>query len=107
MQMFHQDFTEIVFRKNKRLPNDGPKIEVSKKQKILDDCNDVHALKLFGRENGKLLQSARLNAKLTQEQLANQIHEKKKVINSYENGNIVPDNKVLNKLRNKLNIKFK
>ena len=104
--MFHQDFNQIVFIKNKRIQNDNPKIEVSKKQKLLND-NDVHTLKLFGKENGKLLQSARLNAKLTQEQLANQIHEKKNLINSYENGNIVPDNKVLNKLRNKLNIKFK
>lgn len=104
--MFHQDFDQIVFKKNKKLHNDQPKFEMSKKQKLLNE-NDVHALKTFGRENGKLLQMARLHSNLTQEQLANQINEKKNVINAYENGNVVPDNKVLNKLRNKLNIKFK
>ena len=108
----HQDFKEIIIRnpssqKNKVISSQ-PSVVISKVQKQLlnDDGEESPKLKTFGKENGKLLQSARTARKLTQEQLANQINEKKNVINSYEVGNIVPDNKILNKLRRVLNIKF-
>ena len=44
--------------------------------------------------------------KMTQKELANKINESQKTINLYEQGNIVPENKILQKLRKELNIKF-
>lgn len=107
----HQDFKEIIFKnkassKNKSVSSQ-PSIVISKVQRqLLNDDEEGPKLKTFGKENGKLLQSARTARKLTQEELANQINEKKNIINLYEVGNIVPDNKILNKLRRILNIKF-
>lgn len=105
--MDHQDFKQIVFTKNtkKNEQSRQPSVVISKTQKqLLDD--DVPQLKKFGTENGKILQAARLGKKLTQEQLANQINERKNIINQYETGNVVPDNKIVNKLRKILNVKF-
>tara|TARA_Y100000389_G_scaffold184616_1_gene203234 strand:+ start:263 stop:601 length:339 start_codon:yes stop_codon:yes gene_type:complete len=108
----HQDFKEIILRnpssKKDKIVSSQPSVVISKLQKQLlnDDEEGPNKIKTFGKENGKILQNARTSRKLTQEQLANQINEKKNVINSYEVGNIVPDNKILNKLRRILNIKF-
>jgi len=38
--------------------------------------------------------------------LANQINERKLVVNQYEQGNVVPDIKILAKLRRCLSVKF-
>jgi ribosome-binding protein aMBF1 (putative translation factor) len=103
----HQDFKEIIFQnKSDTKKNTSQKIVVSKLQKELLQDGDIPKLKLFGKDNGRLLQNTRTIRKLTQEQLANQINEKKLVINQYEAGNVVPDNRVLNKLRKVLGIKF-
>nr|QOI90473.1 hypothetical protein HWQ62_00337 [Pyramimonas orientalis virus] len=104
--MSHQDFKEIVFSTKKPEPRAGSRIEISKLQKELLNDEDIPKLKTFGKENGKLLQSARLGKKLNQEQLGNQINERKNVINLYETGNVIPDNKILNKFRKILNVKF-
>lgn len=106
----HQDFKEIIIRnpstqKNKNVSSQ-PSVVISKLQKQLLNDDEVPKIKTFGKDNGKIIQNARTSRKMTQEQLANQINEKKNVINSYEIGNIVPDNKILNKLRRVLNIKF-
>ena len=103
-----QDFKEIVFTKKSDKPNSSshPRVEISKQDKALLNDDDVPKLKTFGKENGNTLRNARTAKNLTQEQLANQINERKNLINQYENGNIVVDNKVLNKLRRVLNVKF-
>ena len=81
-------------------------MEISKKDKLLNS-DDLPVLKTFGKENAKMMQQARVAMKLTQDSLAKSICEQKNIINQYEIGNIVPDQKVLNKLRKRLNIKFK
>lgn len=113
--MYHQDFKEIVFHNvGKNGKNGGsssattPKVVVSKLQKeLMQEEGDVPKLKMFGKDNAKTLQAARTMKNLTQEQLANQINEKKLIINQYETGNVVPDPKILSKLRKVLNVKFK
>lgn len=111
--MFHQDFKEIVFR-NVGGKNGGsssattPKVVVSKLQKeLMQEEGEVPKLKMFGKDNAKTLRTARAMKNLTQEQLANQINEKKLIINQYETGNVVPDQRILSKLRKVLNVKFK
>ena len=69
--------------------------------------DDNPVLDKFGKQNALLLQQTRLGLKMTQDMLAKSICEQKNLINQYETGNIVPDKKVLNKLRKRLNIKFK
>lgn len=105
--MSHPDFKQIIFTKNtgKKNENQGSKIVISKVDKELMN-DDVPQIKRFGRENGKIIQNARMAKKWTQDQLAQQINERKNVVNEYENGNVVPDNKVVNKLRRVLNVKL-
>jgi len=102
----HQDFKEIIFQKNTEKRTNHQQIEISKKDKLLNS-DDLPVLKTFGKENAKMMQQARVAMKLTQDSLAKSICEQKNIINQYEIGNIVPDQKVLNKLRKRLNIKFK
>ena len=104
--MSHQDFKEIVFTKKKETKSHNPSVIVSKTDRqLLDD--DVPQLKKFGTENGRIIQTARLAKKWTQDQLASQINERKNIVNQYETGNVVPDHKIVNKLRRVLNVKIK
>ena len=68
----HQDFKEIVFKKNQEKKTYSPQIEVSKKDKILNS-DELPTLKTFGKENAMILQQARLAMKLTQDSLAKSI----------------------------------
>lgn len=102
--MEHQDWKEVVFKKPQ--PKKSHTLfEIPKKQKLLEQ-DDIPVLKTFGIDNGKLLQQARMGKKLTQEQLAKDINEQKNIINQYETGKIIPDNKIVSKLQKKLNVKF-
>lgn len=112
--MFLQDFKEIVLHKHPEGRAGGgksgssatQKVVVSKKE-LLQEEGEVPKLKMFGKENAKTLQAARAMKSWTQEQLAHQINKKKLVINQYETGNVVPDPKIVSKLRRVLNVKFK
>lgn len=100
------DYKEIVIEKQtSKMSNKVPKIEISKLDKMLNE-DDQPVLKLFGSENARTLQNARLGRKLKQKELAGKINESEKVINSYEQGKVVPNPKVLVKLRKELGIKF-
>jgi ribosome-binding protein aMBF1 (putative translation factor) len=104
---YSQDFKEIVFKKDKPIKKTCPKIEVNKVIKqLLDDDDTTEPLKTFGKENGKILQNARTANKLTQEQVGNQINERKNIVNLYETGNVVPDNRIVNKFRKLFNVKI-
>ena len=111
-----QDFKQVILRRNNGSKpgntgggSGGVRVEITKQQKALlaDDDDNTPKVKHFGSENAKILQSARLAKQMTQQQLANSINEKPQIINAYENGGkVVPDNKILQKLRRVLNIKF-
>lgn len=99
------DFKEIILQKKTKTVNTQPKIEISKQDKLLNS-DEQPVLKTFGKDNAKTLQNGRMAKKMTQKELANRINESQKTINLYEQGNIVPENKILQKLRKELNIKF-
>ena len=99
------DFKEIILQKKTKTVNTQPKIEISKQDKLLNS-DEQPVLKTFGKDNAKTLQNGRMAKKMTQKELANKINESQKTINLYEQGNIVPENKILQKLRKELNIKF-
>lgn len=50
---------------------------------------------------------ARIAAKLTQAQLAQRINELPKIVQEYENGKAIPDNKILQKLSKALGVVLK
>ena len=99
------DFKEIILQKKTKTVNTQPKIEISKQDKLLNS-DEQPVLKTFGKDNAKTLQNGRMAKKMTQKELANKINESQKTINLYEQGNIIPENKILQKLRKELNIKF-
>ena len=79
----HQDFKEIILinpsSKKNKIVSSQPNVVVSKLQKqLLNDDDECPKIKTFGKDNGKTLQNARTRMKMTQEQLANKINEKKK-----------------------------
>lgn len=115
-----QDWNPVVIRKKKtskqiREENASKKKSIVKThQNKQKNAPDVNALKLEKEEIGKhekvsvslskQIQKARLAKKLSQEQLAKLVNEKKSVIAEYENGKAIPDGKIMNKLSKALGV---
>ena len=78
---------------------------ISAKNKI--DQNELGTLQKLKKSFSQAMQKARIAKKLTQKQLAQQLHVKPQVINQYESGRGVLDPALINKIRNVLQIKGK
>eukprot|EP01128_Nolandella_sp_AFSM9_P012050 TRINITY_DN8914_c0_g1_i1.p1 TRINITY_DN8914_c0_g1~~TRINITY_DN8914_c0_g1_i1.p1 ORF type:complete len:132 (-),score=29.92 TRINITY_DN8914_c0_g1_i1:254-649(-) len=65
----------------------------------LDDDDGTYRIKKVSPSKGKAIAQARQRKGLTQKQLANQIQEQISVVQSFENGRAVPNQKVLAKMR--------
>jgi putative transcription factor len=115
--MEHQDWTPVTF--HKRTPADVQKQMVPKKKSpnksvadpahahvIADESESFHLETVSPKLRQQILQ-ARLNAKLTQVQLAQRINEQPKTIQEYENGKAIPDNRILQKLSKVLGVVLK
>lgn len=104
-QETHQDWTPVVLRKSK------PRIEINRppQNKALKNLEslDPNAQKLLGLEAAKQIQQARCAMHLSQEELANKLCVKKKVIQEYETGKVVPNRKILNDINRVLKITVK
>ena len=57
--------------------------------------------------NGKAISQARLEMKLTQKDLAQQVNEKPSVIQDYEAGKAIPSPQILGKLERSLKVKLR
>ena len=102
--MDHQDINDVVWKKNKKPTTKSSGI--SKNKKLEDDNEELKVDKVsFSLKNA--IRDARIAKKLTQKQLAQMINEKADVIQNYENGKAIPDQRLLNKLRRILNAKLK
>jgi len=55
----------------------------------------------------KNIMQARLEKKLTQAQLAQQINEKPQIIQEYESGKAIPNNQIIAKLERVLGVKLR
>lgn len=99
-----QDWTPVILKKKKYDPviqySEGHK----KHQQIISD--DPEPPKHLGRQNGQLIQQARVNKKLSQTDLAKKINVQSNIIKEYENGNIIPTKKILKLLEVQLDIKI-
>jgi putative transcription factor len=75
--------------------------------KKLDDETEVLAHERVSTDLKKNIMQARLDKKLTQAQLAQQINEKPQVIQEYESGKAIPNNQIITKLERVLGVKLR
>ncbi|XP_057873197.1 multiprotein-bridging factor 1b [Cryptomeria japonica] len=75
--------------------------------KKLDDETEVLSHERVPSELRKNIMQARLDKKLTQAQLAQQINEKPQIIQEYESGKAIPNQQVIVKLERVLGVKLR
>jgi putative transcription factor len=75
--------------------------------KKIEDDNENLSYEKVTLSLSQEIQKARVAKKLTQKQLATQINERVDVIQKYENGKAIPDQKILSKLRKILGVRLK
>lgn len=93
--MEHQDWNPCVINKSKPL----------KKNIIIQkDTDEIEKKDNISIDNRLIIQKARLAHKLTQKQLAQKINVDEKTIKNYENGNAVPELRLMCKLENILKV---
>jgi putative transcription factor len=104
--MNHQNWEQVVFRKNDTTNKTTPHFERSKTQQLDQETENLNHEKV-GVSLGKTIQNARIaNGYKTQKELANVINVDVKTISEYESGKAIPDNKILQKLRRVLKTKL-
>tara|TARA_Y100000591_G_scaffold198061_1_gene171322 strand:- start:726 stop:1046 length:321 start_codon:yes stop_codon:yes gene_type:complete len=94
-----QDWEPVVF--HKKTNNNEIKKEVKKYEEDFIEKKAVISV-----NNSKLIQQARMNKKMTQQQLAQKINKDQKTIQLYESGKTVPDYGVMCKIEKVLGIKL-
>ena len=105
MNMNHQDFTEVVFRKNN--PTEKKTLYQKSTEQKLDEEHDELKHKTIGISMANKIRNARIAKNFsTQKELANAMHESVDKIKSYENGKAIPDHAMMQKLRRHLQIKL-
>lgn len=73
----------------------------------LDDETEVLAHERVSTDLKKNIMQARLDKKLTQAQLAQQINEKPQIIQEYESGKAIPNQQIIAKLERVLGVKLR
>jgi ribosome-binding protein aMBF1 (putative translation factor) len=78
--------------------------EQADKTKKLDNSTDVDKHKKISLDQSKMISKARCDLKLSQADLAKRLNIKKDIINDYECGKAIIDNKILCKIERALKI---
>lgn len=105
--MSHQDFKEVVFKKQSTSKKQNNYFELSKDQKLDNDSDNLSHSNV-GLSLGKQIRKARIDKGYkTQLELANCVNVRADIISSYENGRAIPDNAILQRLRRVLNTQLK
>ena len=102
--MNHQDFKEVVFNKPKS-KSKTRHVEVNKITKVANDSDTLSHASL-GKCVGLKIQQARAAKGLSQREMALIMNLNVNIYNQYETGKVIPDNNVMQKLRQKLNTTF-
>ena len=109
--MNHQDWTPVIFKKQQN--NQVKHIESAKTissttgiaaYKIEKAENDGIALKYVSREDSQRIIQGRVNQKLTQQALAQQLNIQLKDIQEIENCKAIENKQMLSKIKKKLNV---
>jgi ribosome-binding protein aMBF1 (putative translation factor) len=78
--------------------------EQADKTKKLDNATDADKHKKISLDQSKMISKARCDLKLSQADLAKRLNIKKDIINEYECGKAIIDNKILSKIERALKI---
>ena len=102
----HQNWEQVIFRKNDTKNKTISHFEISKTQQLDQESEKLNHEKV-GVPLGKKIQNGRIACGFkTQKELANAINVDVKTISEYEAGKGIPDNKILQKLRRVLKTKL-
>jgi len=122
--MSHQDWNTVVFKKKQSvtLTNDDIRrsnykttqrvvsnsISNTNMQKLhkIDNETEAFDIKKISLSLSRQIQSARLNNKMSQKELALKINVSVKIINDYESCKAMPDNRVKMKIQRALGVVF-
>lgn len=106
-QVNFQDWTTVVLKKKKEIKQKQLEIDpIVKKMNQLDNTDDVCKIKTVSNDDRKLITSLRTTRKITQEELGKMLNIKKEIIRDIENGSLVEDKQMINKIKNFLLKKF-
>jgi ribosome-binding protein aMBF1 (putative translation factor) len=103
--MPEQDWTPVVIKK-KVAPKAQINFNPGHKKELNLVSDDPDPPKTLGKEKGQQIQQARCLKKLSQADLAKKIAVQANVIKDYENGNVIPNKKILRLICGQLNIKI-
>ena len=100
-QVNFQDWTTVVLKKKKEKKQKQLEIDpIVKKMNQLDNTDDVCKIKTVSNDDRKLITSLRTTRKITQEELGKMLNIKKEIIRDIENGSLVEDKQIINKIKN-------
>lgn len=104
--MNHQDWKPIVLNKDnqKSTKKSGPSEDFIRMKKIE---NDEYVIPKVSVALQQQIRDARASKGMTQKDLAAQLNIKAAIINGYESGSIVPDNKILQRMSRILGVQLK
>ena len=113
--MDHQDWSTVTLN-NPNVAKSKTKTNIIKKKtdrekaaklKALDNEKENFKLPKIDKKISKQIREARCHLKMSQKELANKLNLPVKTIVDYENGKAIPDNRLLNKIKNTLKINIK
>lgn len=96
-----QDWEPVVFYKKPVIKVNNNNKKVKKEEEDIIEKKAVISV-----NNSKIIQQARMNKKMTQQQLAQKINKDQKTIQLYESGKIAPDYGVMCKIEKALGVKL-
>ena len=100
-QVNFQDWTTVVLKKKKEIKQKQLEINpIAKKMNQLDNTDDVCKIKTVSNDDRKLITSLRTTRKITQEELGKMLNIKKEIIRDIENGSLVENKQMINKIKN-------
>ena len=103
--MDNQDWKPVTFTKPTQIEH-KTQSESNQKNSKLDNETESFVHKKLDTSFRIEIQKARLQAKMTQKELATRLNVKLTVINSYENGTCIPNNAFITKIDNILKCKL-
>lgn len=102
---FQQDWKPVQIKK-KTVSTPQINFNPGHKRDLNLTSDDPDPPKTLGIEKGKMIQQARCSKKLSQADLAKKINVQANVVKDYENGNIIPNKKILRLISQHLGIKI-
>ena len=103
-----QDWQTIILKKPIEIKSSTNSYKGNKtnKERLLENSEDIIKPKKIDLNLKKSIQTARVNKKLSQKQLASSLGVPLQTIIQYENGKAIPNNNFITKIEKILNVKL-